>query len=114
MSYRVLITPTARAQMLDQARWIAVECQDPEGATRWLEGIFDAAETLAEMPYRCSPAPENQYRDYEIRRLLVGNYLVLFTVAEEDQTVWVIGVRHGRRLPRPDELPDQKPSQESP
>lgn len=86
MSYRVLITPTARARMLDQARWITVECRDPEGATRWLEGMYDAADTLAELPYRCTLAPENQYRDYEIRRLFAGKNLVLFTVAEEDQT----------------------------
>ena len=54
MSYRVLITPTARALMLEQARYIAVDCQAPENAARWLEGVFDAAETLAEMPYRCA------------------------------------------------------------
>lgn len=109
MSYRVLITPSARAAMLEQARYIAVDCQAPENAAHWLERVFDAAETLAELPGRCMVAPEDAFRDYEIRRLLIGSYLMLFTIVEEEKTVWVIGFRHGRRLPRPEELPEGTP-----
>jgi len=105
MSYRVVITPSARAKIFEQARYIAVDCQSPHNAARWLERVFDAADTLAAFPRRCSLAPENGFRDFEIRRLLIGDYFLLFTVVERDRTVWVIGFRHGRQLPRPDELP---------
>ena len=109
MSYRVLITPSARAQILEQGRYIGVDRQAPLNAARWLERVFDAADTLAEFPRRCKLAPENDFRDYEIRRLLIGDYFLLFTIVEEDQTVWVIGFRHGSRLPRPNELPNAPP-----
>jgi len=110
MSYRVLITAPARAKILEQGRYIAVDRQAPLNAARWLERVFDAADTLADFPRRCALAPENDFRDYEIRRLLVGDYFLLFTIVEEDQTVWVIGFRHGSRLPRANELPHEPPS----
>lgn len=106
MTYRVLVTPTARSQLLEQARYIAVDCQAPLNAARWLERIFSAAGTLADFPSRCALAPENDFRDYELRRLLIGDYFLLFTIVESEQTVWAIGFRHGSRLPRRDELPD--------
>jgi toxin ParE1/3/4 len=109
MSYRVLITPPARAKILEQARYIAVDCQAPHNGQRWLERVFDAAETLATFPRRCGLAPENDLRDYEVRRLLIGDYFLLFTIVDKDRTVWVIGFRHGSQLPRPKELPGTIP-----
>jgi plasmid stabilization system protein ParE len=113
MSYRVLVTPTTRAQIFEQARYIAVDRQAPLNAARWLEQVFTATDTLADFPRRCPLAPENDFRDYEIRRLLIGDYFLLFTVVDGDQTVWAIGFRHGSRLPRPDELPGGIPNEES-
>jgi toxin ParE1/3/4 len=106
MSYRVLITAAARAKILEQARYIAVDCEAPLNAERWLERVLDAADTLAAFPRRCPLAPENDFRDFEIRRLRIGDYFLLFTIVEKNRTVWVIGFRHGSRLPRPEELSD--------
>ena len=41
-------------------------------------------------------------------------YLILFTIDEAQSKVWVIGLRHGSRLPRPDDLPDERPRDERP
>jgi len=50
-------------------------------------------------------AEEDQHRDYPIHRRIIGNYLALYTVDEEQSTVRVIGFRHGRQLPRLGQLP---------
>lgn len=109
MTYRVIVTDPAFDAIQAQARYIAIEQQAPEAAQRWLERVFDASDTLAEMPYRCALAAENDFRPYEIRWLGVGDFMLLFTVVEESKTVWVIGARHGRRLPRPASLPSKTP-----
>ncbi len=109
MSYDVKLTPIARAQILEQARYIAVDCDAPLNAEHWLDDVLTSADTLADFPQRCTLAPENKLREYEIRRLLIGDYFLLFTIVENDRTVWVIGLRHGSRLPRRDELPDALP-----
>ncbi len=93
--------------------YIAIDRQAPLNASRWLEQVWDAIDGLEEMPNRHNLAPENDYKPYEVRRALVGDYLVLFTIDNSAGKVWVIGFRHGSRLPRPDELPDSSPSEET-
>lgn len=110
MSYRVLITESARSQVITQAPYIAEISQSLAIAQRWLQKVYDAADTLARFPHRCALAQENDFRDYEIRRLLVDDYLLLFTILEKQRNVVVIGFRHGSRLPQPAELPKRKPT----
>lgn len=106
MTYRVRITADAEAAILDQARYIAVDCDAPINAARWLNRILNAADTLETLPRRCQEADESRSRPYEVRRLLVDGHHLLFTVVEETKTVWVIGFRHGRQLERAEELPE--------
>ena len=109
MSYAVRITPEAEASILEQARYIAVDQQAPLNAARWLSRVYDAAETLETWPRRCALAEEDALRPFEIRKLSIDGFFLLFTVLDDRQEVWVIAMRHGRMLPRPDELPEQTP-----
>jgi hypothetical protein len=77
----------------------------PQTAERWINRVYDIIATLDAFPSRNALAEENRYRDYEIRRQVIGNYLALYSIDEEAATVHVIGFRHGHRLPRPSELP---------
>ena len=56
------------------------------------------------MPGRCAFAPENEFREYEVRKMNAGADLLLFTVDDDTHTIWAIGFRHGRRLSRPEAL----------
>ncbi len=38
-------------------------------------------------------------------RVTIGQFVLLFTISEESKTGWIIGARHGRQLPRSDDLP---------
>jgi mRNA-degrading endonuclease RelE of RelBE toxin-antitoxin system len=104
MKYIVEITAAASEAIHAQARYIAVDCQAPLNGGRWLEQVWDAIDGLEFMPNRHNLASDSAFRPYEIRRILVGDYLILFTINETAKTVTVIGFRHGSRLPRPDNL----------
>lgn len=41
---------------------------------------------------------------YIVRRVVLGNHLILYTVDEKNATVYVVGLRHGAQLPRPRDL----------
>ena len=111
--FSVVVTDTALAQIAAQARTIAVEAQAPENARRWLERVWNAVDSLEQSPRRAGMAEEDAYVEYEVRRLVVGSHLLLFTVDDEHRMVRVIGLRHGHRLPRPDELPpDPAPAED--
>jgi len=109
MIYRVRITKPAEQAIRNQAHYIAVDQQSPQNAASWLKKILAAADSLEHWPKRCGFADENEYRPYEIRKIIVENHLLLFTVVEETNTVWVLRCRHGSQLPLPDELPEDIP-----
>ena len=110
MNYRVIITSEALAGVERFLDFIAIYQQSPLFAERWWRKALAAIERLDHFPHRCPLAPENDFRDYAIRMLIVDRCLFLFTVDERMKTVRVIGLRHGSQLPRPDGLPESSSS----
>ncbi|MCC5636033.1 type II toxin-antitoxin system RelE/ParE family toxin [Nostoc sp. CHAB 5844] len=51
------------------------------------------------MPYRYSRIPETDEFNQEIRQLIYQKYRIIFTIQDEDETVYVLGVRHISRKP---------------
>lgn len=109
MIYDVRLTAQTREAIYAQARYIAEDCGAPRNAAKWLDRIMEAIESLEKFPRRCALAAENDHRPYEIRKINVGGYLVLFTVDDDARTVTMIGFRHGRQRESPDALPDHAP-----
>lgn len=103
-AYAVEVTAAAQSAIEAQARYIAVEEQDPLEAQRWLGRVWDAVDSLERWPFRAVRAEEDAYLRFEVRQLIVGKHLLLFTVDEPQRKVWVIGLRHGHRIPRPQDL----------
>lgn len=100
MAFLVEITPRAKADLDAILIWLAEE-QAGETGLRWFCRLREAIDSLSEFPRRCSLAPEDRAVSFEVRHLLFGArphvYRILFTI--QDQTVTVLSVRHGRRLP---------------
>ena len=88
--------------------YVANEQQSPINAERWWRNAIKTIDSLTRFPHRCPPSPENEFRDYEIiRMILLRLGLILFSVDELAKIVRVIGFRHGSQLPWEEELPDQ-------
>ena len=96
-AYRLILQPAAETDIEDAFRWI--QEQSPARATKWLNELMQAIESLAVFPLSCPLAPENDYFAEEIRQLLYGKrgsvYRVLYTVV--NQEIHVLHVRHGSR-----------------
>ena len=105
MTYRVIITPTAKLRVREQAEYIARDQAAPEIAAKWLARVFDKVGSLAEMPHRFAIATEDAWCDYEVRRLVVGQFVIFFTIVDETRSVWVIHARHGSQLSEPEDFP---------
>ena len=99
MTFQVEITATAD-QEADEILSLGYSPNMPEKlAGHWFLPCKAAIASLAEFPKRCPLAPENSAFPFEVRQLLYGKkphiYRILFTI--EDQTVYVLHIRHGRR-----------------
>jgi len=98
MTFRVETTAAAEQDAYIILDWLLSEHAGETGM-RWIAALQDAIASLAEFPARCPLAPENTVFPFEVRHLLYGKrphvYRILFTI--EDQTVYVLPIRHGRR-----------------
>ena len=106
MKYAVELADSARRQIHDCVRYIADDQKSPENAEKWLDDVWEAIDSLEVFPHGFSIAPENEYREYEIRMRIIGHHVLTYTVDEPEKVVYVIGLRHGAQLPRPAELPN--------
>jgi ParE toxin of type II toxin-antitoxin system, parDE len=72
-----------------------------ETGLRWFAAMQEALVSLASFPNIYPIAPESASFPFEVRQLFYGRkphvYRILFTV--EGETVYVLHLRHGRRLP---------------
>jgi len=99
MNYSVGITHRAEADFLREAKFIAEESGHQSRAVDWLTQAYELIDSLEQFPRRYPLAPENALVRYEVRKLNHGRHFILFTVDEEQKRVYVLGCRHGMRLP---------------
>jgi plasmid stabilization system protein ParE len=84
-----------------QVRYIAIEKQAPENASRWLNRLLAAIETLEQIPRRFKVDPDQtQMHGIDVHRLVFERtYLVFYTVDDARRRVNVVSFRHGRQEP---------------
>ena len=63
--------------------------QSPENAKHWLERVLDAVDSLEHLPRRGAKAQEDEFVAYEVRQLVVGSHLLLFSIDDEQRKVWL-------------------------
>ncbi len=91
--YRAIISP--EAQRAIEASFEYIHCNSPRNAIKWVEGLYEAVDTLETMPERCGLIRENEAFDVDMRELLYQSHRIIFTVNEE--VVRIVFVRHAAR-----------------
>lgn len=94
--YSVSYLPTARQDLKDIARYITLALDNPEAATRTIEGIIAAAESLTSMPYRRSVYVPVRPLAHEYRTIRSGHYVAFYWVEEDTQRVTIARVLFAR------------------
>src|SRR2546430_5387737 len=98
MTYRVEVTAQAEMDALDAYEWLYE--QEPSAADRWYKGLRQTLASLSDFPERHARAPESAEFEENIRLMTYGKrsgvYRILYTI--EEDTVFILSIRHGRRL----------------
>lgn len=95
--YTVELADEAWRPIEAQIRYIAVEKQAPENASKWVVRLLASIDKLAEMPRRFAVDQEQtQIHGTEVHRMVFERtYLVFYTVDDENHRVNVVSFRHG-------------------
>ena len=94
--YSVSYPPTARQDLEDIARYITLALDNPEAATRTIEGIVASAESLTSMPYRRPVYVPVRPLAREYRTIRSGHYVAFYWVEEDAQRVTIARVLFAR------------------
>ena len=98
MRYEVHTGEQAFDAIRQAARYIAVDCQSPLNAKRWLERLWDKIDDLEEMPRRFAVDEVYTRRvDHPTHKMVFGRYLVFYQVDEQGQRVDIVDFVAGAR-----------------
>ena len=100
MGFRVKTTAKAKQDLDAILGWLLSQGAG-EAGLRWFRGLQDDIRVPVTLRVAAYSAPENDVFPFEVRQLRYGKrphvYRILFTV--EDDTVTILHIRDGRRLP---------------
>ena len=96
MAYNIIVAPRALADLDEAAEYIGEILSAPDAARGLVAAIIEAIGGLADFPLTGAAVHFKFVPDYEVRRLLVNEFLIFYRVDEEKKTVYVLRIRYGR------------------
>lgn len=97
MIYTVKISNEAEQDIRLLRRYIANELENPSSAFRQACDIYDAIETLDEMPARYPLRRTEPWKSRNVHCMPVDNYNVFYMIGDLPPTVTVLRVLYNRR-----------------
>ena len=95
--YKIEIAARAKRDMREVYEYISGNLKEPNAADRLLDKIETKIISLKSMPLRHAIERDEQLKLRNLRKLIVGNYLVFYTVNEKAETVFIVRVLYARR-----------------
>ncbi len=92
--YKVVISPSANADLFCALKYIAYELENPQAATTLSNDVERCYADLEEFPAASELCRDPVLARMGYRRYAVGNYFVIFRIAEDVQEVRVVHIFH--------------------
>ena len=93
MSYNIHITATAERDILRAADYIEFTLKNPSAAEHLLDTATEQINSLADMPEKFRLVDDPVLASWEIRFIIVNNYLTFYTIDKEKQLVIVVRLK---------------------
>ena len=97
LEYRVEIFDDVEKQLDDIVDYITDELEAPLSALNVLADLEAAMESLSMFPKRVPIIQDEKFIMYELRRLVVRQYLIYFTVDDWNRQVNIVAIIYGKR-----------------
>ena len=97
MSYQLYITSTAEHDIMRAVDYIEFVLKNPQAADNLLDVVTKQIETLSDFPQKFRIVDDPVLASWEIRFVIINNYLAFYTINEEKQTVIVVRFLYKKR-----------------
>ena len=95
--FSLIYSPESIDDLRDIFAYISVSLSESTIARKQVERIRTAVKTLDQLPLRNPLVEWEPWSTYQMRKLLVDNYIVFYLVDTENKTVSVIRILYGGR-----------------
>ena len=95
--YSAAFTESAKKDIKESVDYIEFSLHNPSAADRLMDKIDEELENLEFNPYSCAVIDDPLLQTIGLRFCIVENYLLFYTVSEEEKSISVIRFLHGRR-----------------
>lgn len=90
MTYKVIITSTAKRDIMQAADYIEFTLKNTTAADKLLDNISNHINTLSKSPKIHSLVDDPILNSWGIRSLSIGNYLAFYSINEENNTIIMV------------------------
>ena len=95
--YQYHFTKKAEADLDEILSYISIELSNPEAAASFLKDLLAVIASICSVP-KIGSIVENEFLpDKEIRKSLVGNYVLYYLPDTEEKSIYILRILYGRR-----------------
>lgn len=95
--YRVDVSEPAEKDLRDIVRYITSQLSAPVSALKMMSFLEEAMAGLSDMPQRYPFVAEECLSQKRYRKIIIKNYVIFFSIDEENKVVDVERILYGRR-----------------
>ena len=95
--YEIEFTENCREEIRNIYKYISETLVAENAAKRLTKKMRDKVMNLAESPEICVKIPKRGIRKKEFRRMVVDNYVILYTIDKTKKTVYISHMYFGKR-----------------
>lgn len=95
--YEIEFTEDARDEIREIYEYISENLVNESAAKRLMRKMRDSVMDLAESPKIYAKIEKKDRMKREFRRMVVDNFIVLYTIDEEKKTIYISHMYYGRR-----------------
>lgn len=97
MKYELHITRAAENDLNEAANYIAFVLMNPQAADHLLDAVEETLPMLSESAQRHALVDDPVLKTWGIRFVQIKHYLAFYTIAEDEQKVYIVRFLYGKR-----------------
>ncbi len=95
-NYKIVFTNDSIAEMDAIYNYISRKLYAPNSAKKLMEKVEEEVQSLKYMPQRYVVIKKFPQIDMEYRRIVIKNFVIIYTISEKEKTVYVMHMYYGR------------------
>lgn len=97
MAFELFVTDAAQNDLEEAVEYVAHRLGNPSAASRMLDQVEECYDQLRQFPLLYEQCRDSRLRAMGYRRVVIGNFVLVYRPMEAEQTVYILRFFYGGR-----------------